>query len=239
MIEQALREEGHEPSETQIRLGRFQMAVALLMLLAGVLVYSHLPARVPVHWNIKGEIDGWADRSIPNLFFQPLLVLVMTLLAWALPRIDPLKRSYRRFQGSYYVIIDVIVAFLALLYGLTLYAAFHQTLPVGTIVPAAVGLLLALMGNQLSKVRRNFFIGIRTPWTLASETVWVRTHRIGARIFVLGGLAATIGAFLPAPWNFITFMICVLGASLLTLLISYLIYHRLEAQGRLSDKIGE
>lgn len=224
--------------ETPIRLSRFQMAVALLMLVSGVLVYPHLPERIPWHWNVRGEIDGWAERSIPSLFFQPLLVLAMTLLAWGLPRIDPLKRSYQRFQRSYYVIIDVIVAFLALIYGLTLYASFHLTLPVGIIVPAAVGLLLALLGNQLSKVRRNFFVGIRTPWTLASETVWVRTHRIGARLFILGGLGATIAAFLPAPWNFVTFMVFVIGASLGTFVASYVIYHRLETQGRLTDKIG-
>jgi len=232
-------QENEARPESPIRLSRFQLAVALLMFLAGVLVYPHLPERIPMHWNMHGQIDSWGQRSVPNLFFQPLVVLGMILLAWALPRIDPFKRSYQRFKGSYYLIIDVIVAFMALLYGITLYAAFHETLPVGTIVPASVGLLLAIMGNQLSKVRRNFFIGFRTPWTLASETVWVRTHRIGGRLFMLAGLGAALAAFLPAPWNMIVFMACLMGAALGTTLTSYLIYHRLEVAGKLTDKIGE
>lgn len=225
-----------ETPRPEIGLSRFQLAVALLMLLAGILVYPHLPERIPMHWNIHGEIDSWGARNLFNVFFQPLLVIVFALLAWGLPRLDPMRRSYARFRGSYFLIIDIIVAFLALLYGITLYSAFHPTLPVGTIVPAAIGLMFAVIGNQLSKVKRNFFMGIRTPWTLASESVWVRTHRIGGRIFMLCGLGAGAAAFLPAPWNAIVFMALVLGGALAMVIASYLIHHQLEAQGKLEGR---
>ena len=221
-----------------IGLSRFQLAVAVLMLLAGILIYPHLPPRIPMHWNVRGEIDSWGARNLFNVFFQPLLVIGLAFLAWLLPRLDPLRRSYARFRGSYYLIIDIIVAFLALLYGISLYSAFHQTLPVGIIVPASIGLLFAVIGNQLSKVKRNFFVGIRTPWTLSSEAVWVRTHRIGGRIFMLCGLGAGAAAFLPAPWNAIIFMTLVIGGSLAMVVASYLIHHQLEAQGKLDDRIA-
>ncbi len=224
---------------TAVRISRFQAAVAVLMFAAGALLYSRLPERIPMHWNIHGAIDQWGEKSIPNLFFQPLMVVLMMLLAWALPHIDPFKKSYARFHRSYYLIIDLIVAFLALLYGFTLYAAFNTSVPIGIIVPAAVGLLLAVIGNQLAKVRRNFFVGFRTPWTLASETVWTRTHRIGARIFMLAGLGAALCAFLPAPANMIVFLILVLGSCAAIYVMSYLIYRRLNAAGELGDRIAD
>jgi uncharacterized membrane protein len=235
-----IQDSGDEESQPGPAIGvsRFQLAVVLLMLLAGVLAYAHLPARIPMHWNMRGEIDDWAARSFASVFFQPLIVLAMILLAWALPRIDPFKRSYARFRGSYYLIIDLIAAFMALIYAMTLYAAFRPGLPVGILVPVAVGLLLAVIGNQVAKVKRNFFVGFRTPWTLASETVWVRTHRIGGRIFLLAGLGSALSAFLPAPWNMAIFMALVLGAALSIVLISYVIYHRLETQGRLDGRVG-
>jgi uncharacterized membrane protein len=235
-----MRNENADADEAgSIGLSRFQLAVLALMLLAGALVYRHLPERIPMHWNARGQIDGWAARSLLSAFFPVLIVLGMILLAWTLPRIDPFRRSYRRFRGSYYLIIDLIVALMALVYAVTLYSAFHPgALPVGTLVPAAVGLMMAVMGNQLAKLKRNFFVGIRTPWTLASEAVWVRTHRLGARIFVLAGLGAALSAFLPVPWNITVFMVMVLGAALSVLVVSYLIYHRLEAQGRLDGRIG-
>jgi uncharacterized membrane protein len=192
-----------------------------------------------MHWNLRGEIDSWARRSLLSVFFQPLLVLGLALLGAWLPRLDPLRRSYARFRGSYYLILDVILACLALLYGVALYSAFHPALPVGRIVPAAVGLLFAVIGNQLAKVRRNFFIGFRTPWTLASETVWIRTHRIGARIFMLAGLGAAASAFLPVPWNGIGFFGCVFGAAGAIFLISYLIHRRTLATERRPGAIGD
>jgi len=227
-----------ETPRPEIGLSRFQLAVAVLMLLAGILVYAHLPPRIPMHWNVRGEIDSWGTRNLFNVFFQPLLVIVLALIAWGLPRLDPLRRSYARFRGSYYLIIDIIVAFLALLYGVSLYSAFHPKLPVGTIVPAAIGLMFAVIGNQLSKVKRNFFMGIRTPWTLASEAVWVRTHRIGGRIFMLCGLGAAAAAFLPPPWNGIVFAVLVVGASLALVITSYLIHHQLEERGQLDDRFS-
>ncbi len=220
-------------------ISRFQAAVVILMFAAGALLYPRLPDRIPLHWDIRGQVDRWGARTFFNVFFPALIALGFCLLAWVLPRLDPLRRSYERFRTSYYLVLDVIVAFLAFLYGVTLYGAFNPALPVGVVVPIGVGLLMAVIGNQLGKIKRNFYIGIRTPWTLASETVWTRTHRIGGRLFVVAGLGCVPAAFLPAPMNFIVFLALVLGASLASGVISYVIYHRLESSGRLTDKFQE
>jgi uncharacterized membrane protein len=219
-----------------IRVSRFQVATAVIMLVAGAVFYPSLPARIPQHWDAAGHIDRWASKSLLSAFFPVLIVVGMIVLAWALPRIDPLKASYSRFSRSYYLILDVIVAFLAFIYAITLYAAFDPQVRTGVLVPVGVGLMFAVLGNQLGKVKRNFFMGIRTPWTLASERVWTETHRIGARVFVACGLGMTLSAFLPSPYNYAVFFAIVLVAVVGTTGLSYFIYRRLEREGRLDTR---
>lgn len=220
-----------------VGLSRFQIATAAVMLVGGAIVYPSLPATIPQHWDVYGQVDRWADKSLLTVFFPVLIVLGMVGLAWLLPRIDPLKESYARFADSYYWIIDLIVAFLAFLHGVTLYAALNSAVPVGVMVPVGVGLLLALLGNRLGKVKRNFFVGIKTPWTLASETVWVRSHRLGGRMFVAAGLGGALAAFLPAPHNFVVFIALVLTATLASMVASYVIYERLRRAGELENAV--
>jgi uncharacterized membrane protein len=220
-------------------VSRFQLAALALMVVASAIVYPSLPARIPMHWNVYGQIDDWAPKSLWSVFFPAVIIVGLMVLAWAMPRIDPFKKSYLKFRGAYHLVIDLIVGFLAFLQGVTLYAAFRTTVPVGVIAPVGVGLLLAAVGNQLPKVKRNFYMGIRTPWTIASDKVWVRTHRVGARVFVAGGLASAVAGFLPAPLNFVIFMAIVLSMMLGVVVYSYVLYHDLERRGELDGPGGE
>lgn len=228
---------GTPTAEPPIGLPRFQLAVVLLMFLAGALLYSSLPERIPVHWNVYNRVDRWETKSLISVFQMPLATLGMALLFWGLPRLDPLKRSYARFRSAYYVIVDVTVALMAFLYGVILYASFGAPVRVDVLAPLGIALLFAVMGNQMAKVKRNFFVGIRTPWTLASEKVWVRTHRVGARVFVAAGLVSAFAAFLPAPANFVVFIGILIGAAIAVSAYSYFIYRRLERAGLLTDSI--
>jgi len=223
--------------ERPIGVSRFQVIITLITIVATAIVYPRLPERIPLHWNIQGDIDRWGASSFGNVFLTPLILLGIVVLFWLLPRIDPFRRSYGRFAGSYTLIIDMIAAFLVLLHALTLYAAFNTDLPVGIVAPGAIGLLFAVIGNQLAKLKRNFFIGFRTPWTLASDKVWMRTHRIGARLFVAAGLAAALSAFLPPPLNFIVFLVLIVGTVAAVFLYSYLYYRQLERRGELEAAV--
>lgn len=220
-------------------VSRFQLAVVALMFAAGAFAYPYLPARIPTHWNVSGEIDNWATTNPVSVFLIPVIALGLVGLAVFLPNIDPLKRNYEKFMSTYYYVIDLIIAFFAFLYGLTLYAAFDNAVSIGTAVPLGIGLMLAALGNRLGKVKKNFFLGIKTPWTLASETVWNRTHRIAAKLFFVGGIVAALTAFLPAPYNFAAFITVVIGISVAATLVSYVIYHSLEKRGQLSDRIDQ
>ena len=130
-----------------------------------------LPARIPVHWNVDGQIDSWAAR--PGAFFGPAMGLGLSLLMKFLPYIDPRRRSYEKFGRAYDAFRLALALFVLILQGVTLYAAFYPDgLDVSRIIAACVGALLCVAGNYMPKFRHNYFCGIRTPWTLASETCW-------------------------------------------------------------------
>lgn len=153
-----------------------------------------LPARIPVHWNVDGQIDGWAAR--PGAFFGPAMGLGLSLLMKFLPYIDPRRRSYEKFGRAYDAFRLALALFVLILQGVTLYAAFYPDgLDVSRIIAAYVGALLCVAGNYMPKFRHNYFCGIRTPWTLASETCWRRTHRFAGPLWFWGGLALAAGSF--------------------------------------------
>lgn len=215
-------------------MSRFQLATAAVMLVAGAIVYPYLPDTIPRHWDAFGRVDRWAQRSLWSVFFPVVIVLVMAGLFWVLPRIDPFKKSYLRFAKTYTLVVDLVVAFMAFIYAVTLYGAFHPDVQVRFLVPFAVGLLFAAIGNQMSKMERNFFMGIRTPWTLASEKVWKETHLFGARVFVAAGLTTALSALLPPPYSFYVLIAVLTAATAAVTVASYVIYSRLEKAGELN-----
>lgn len=162
--------------------------------------YAQAPQQVPTHWNFRGEVDDYSSKAFAAYFF-PALILGLYLLFWFLPKIDPRREKYESFAGVYGLFRTVMVLFMAGLYFLTGLAALGYAINIGKIVPAGVGLLLVLIGNYLGKIKSNWFVGIKTPWTLSSETVWQKTHRLGGWLFVLFGLLLFVSAFFPGFWN--------------------------------------
>ncbi|MBC7105772.1 MAG: SdpI family protein, partial [Firmicutes bacterium] len=170
------------------------LAVLAAMLVAGVVLYPHLPDLVPAHWNIRGEVDNYFSRFW-GAFALPFLATGIYLAMLYTPYIDPRRHNYARFEGAYRAVRVGLVLFLGLLQGVILVVAVGGSPGlVPRVVPAAVGLLIVVIGNYLPQARFNYFFGVRTPWTLASEEVWRRTHRFSGPAFVLGGLAAVVAA---------------------------------------------
>lgn len=158
----------------------------------------------------------------------PLLIIGLAVLTAALPRISPRRFEVESFAGIYAVLMLVIQGVMLVLGIAAMLAGAGHAVPMATIAPLAVGVLLMVLGNYMGKLRRNFFVGIRTPWTLASEAVWERTHRLAGWIYVLAGAAMLVLALAGAMagWT--------LAAVVVVLLIphvcSYLIYRRLEGR---------
>lgn len=200
-----------------------QWAMILGMFVLAALSWSSAPAQIPVHWGITGQVDRYGGR-VEGLLMPPLVTLGIYLLMIVAPRIDPGRKSYGLFSGSYNVIRLAIVTFLAGLYGVTHLALRGYPVEISTVVPLGVGGLLVLLGNLMSKIRPNWFVGIRTPWTLSSKEAWVKTHRLGGWLFILAGLGLMGTSIVHAPW---ASMVC-LGLFLLTVVgtfvYSYLVW---------------
>ncbi len=186
--------------------------------------YAHFPARVPSHWNFKGEIDNYSSRAV-GAFAIPLLILAMYLLFLILPKIDPKKEKYDRFARVYHIFKLAIILVLLLLYFVTGLAGLGHQFEVGKIVPAVIGILFIVLGNYMGKLKPNWFMGIRTPWTMSSETVWQKTHRLGGWMFVLAGLFLFSGAFLAKLHVYpVLFVIVIAAVLLVPVVYSYLLY---------------
>jgi uncharacterized membrane protein len=196
----------------------------------GAAVYGQLPPRVDSHWNANNQVDGTMDR-LWGAFLMPLISLALLGLLLLLPVIDPLRANIQLFRRSFNVFIVLIIAFLLYLHILTImWNLGLRGFQMSTALLPALGLLFIFMGSLLRSARRNFTIGIRTPWTLASDRVWDRTHRLGARLFYLCGLIAILGALLPGPAAFVVVIGPVLLVSLFLVIYSYLAW-RAEQTG--------
>ena len=175
----------------------FIIAAALA---ASAVVYPDLPERVPTHWNLKGEVDGWSPRAWGAWLMPVVIAFVWALMRW-LPAIDPRRRNYEKFGGTFEGIMLSVMVFMLILHGITLAAALGYPVAMERVAPAATGLLFIVIGNLLPRARSNWFVGIRTPWTLSSDRVWEKTHRVGGRLFVLGGILISLSALLGASWG--------------------------------------
>ncbi|MBN9687739.1 MULTISPECIES: SdpI family protein [unclassified Corallococcus] len=198
------------------------VAVAFAM---AFMLYGHLPESIPTHWNAEGVVDGYTPKPW-GPFVLPLVMAAVYLALVAVPRISPRGYRVERFQNVFEGIQAVLVAFLFLLNALVLLAGLGVSVPMARVVPAGAGLVLMVLGNYMGKFTKNFFCGIRTPWTLASDEVWLRTHRLGGRLFVLAGLIVLVSGLLgggPVP-----VLAAVAVAAVTPVLYSYFLYRRIE-----------
>ena len=204
--------------------------VVLIMIaaatLAGLLLWNRLPDQMASHWNINDQVDGYTSKFW-GVFMLPLITLGMFVLFLVVPSIDPMKANIAQFREAFNLFIVLIVGFMIYLYGLTLawslgYNNFKMS---GAMLPA-IGLLFIFIGFLMRQAKRNFFIGIRTPWTLSSDTVWNQTHRVGAVLFMISGALAFIGGFVGGTTAFWMMFAPLIGSTLFLLVYSYVLYRR-------------
>ncbi len=190
-------------------------------------LWNSLPEKVPIHWNFKGEIDGWGTKYalIGVLFLLPVFTYVLMLL---IPKIDPKKRI-EFMGGKYYQIKFVLVGFMSVLALYIIHSSNSQTLSSPSMVLVLIGLLFMVLGNYFKVIKQNYFLGIKTPWTLESEEVWKLTHILAGKLWIIGGLLITIlSLILPENVNFYIFITITVIISILPIGYSYLIFKKLN-----------
>ena len=189
-------------------------------------VYPALPEEIPLHWNAAGEVDRIGHKI--NAFLTAGLPLLIVILLSVVPKIDPKRESYQKHGKAYGIIANLLIVFFIGLHWVTLAVALGYSINVGAVVGGGVGILFIIIGNYMGQIRPNYTFGIRTPWTLANEEVWKKTHRLGSWAFIVLGVLFIISGIIA---NEILFMI-IIGALLLFVLglfiYSYLEYRKIE-----------
>jgi len=197
-------------------------------LAAAIWAYPQLPPRIPSHWNIHGEVDGYAGRFV-GAFVMPLVILAVAGIAHVLPKIDPKGQNYPKFHDTYWLLINGILIFMGVMYLAVIGNAIGAPIPVQQVLPAALGFLFIILGNYLGRVQPNWFLGIRTPWTLSSDTVWRKTHRLGAWVFVIAGILFIVSAFVPGARSGVPLAAIIVGLVMVPVLYSLYLWMRERA----------
>ncbi|MDD4859948.1 MAG: SdpI family protein [Dehalococcoidales bacterium] len=196
----------------------------------GILFYPQMPERMASHWDAQGNVNGYMSRFW-GLFFTPILTLGLALLLILLPRIDPLKENIKAFRKSYDGFLVVIFLFMLYLYLLTIVWNLGKTFNFTQLLTPAFGILIYYCGVLLEKAKRNWFIGIRTPWTLSSDRVWEKTHNLGGKLFKLAGIIAMLGVVFPG-YAFLLLIAPVIAVAIFSLAYSFIEYQKEQRTAR-------
>lgn len=208
---------------------RYLLMCVMAALAFTLALYAQLPATIPVHWNGAGEIDRYGPRSF--VFVHTALMVLFMLLWTVLPSLSPKRFTVDAFSATYWHICLVIVALLGYIQCVMVWGAYSPSTPMNRAIFGGVAVFLGLLGNVMGKVRRNFWIGIRTPWTLASERVWYSTHRFAAKAIVIAAALSLIGVLAGAPlWLCLTVLLI---GPIIPVFYSLVIYKRFERNGNL------
>jgi len=203
------------------------IALLLAMVIAGIYYYPLLPDVVATHFGYHGEPNGWMSKPIFFLINGGLFIFLYLLLTF-LPFIDPLKKKVMTRFKVILLIRDATLVFFAVVFFVGLSAAHQGTLKVdlNTIIMAVAGLLFIVTGNYMPRIPQNWFVGIRTPWTISSEVVWKRTHILGGWLFVLSGVFWLVCAALKV--STLIPLVSILISASVSVLYSFLLFKKIQ-----------
>ena len=195
--------------------------ICLLPIIVGALVYKRLPETIATHFDLNGNPDGWSSRAFA-VFGLPAILLAVNLLLPFMLRADP---KHENMSGALVNITIWTIPVLSLICsGLTLGRALGYDVRIERVLPVFMGVLFILIGNYLPKTKQSYTMGIKLPWTLASEENWNRTHRLAGFLWVLGGVFFIVMSFI--GWSVPAFVLPLAVMVLLPIVYSYLLYRK-------------
>ena len=206
-----------------MRSSWFGLVLAGLAGIASVVIWNRLPPEVTTHWSMVGVPDGYSSRLTAALF-GPLAIAGLTGILQVLPFIDPKRENYAKFRDVFNLLINVIALFVLVLHVAVLANAAGAPANVMKVVGSSAGVMLVLLGNYLGRVKPNWFVGIRTPWTLSSPEVWRKTHRVGGWLFVLAGVVTTVATWLPGMHGMYAALVAIMVAAASSALLSLVLW---------------
>ncbi len=168
------------------------IAILLLSFAIGIYVYPKMPQMMASHWDGAGSVNGYMGRFW-GVFLMPILSVFMFLLFMLIPKIDPMKKNVEKFRKHFDWFIVILLLFMLYIYILTLLWNFYYRFNMLQMLVPAFAILFYYMGVLVSHAKRNWFIGIRTPWTMSSSRVWDKTHSLGGKLFKIAAVIALFG----------------------------------------------
>ena len=203
---------------------KIALGVVVLMFAMGILAYPYLPDSMPSHWNAKGEVDKHMDK-LWGTFLFPFIAVFIVILFKYLPRIDPLKKNYKDFEREYKLMINVITFYFFYVMLLVVSFGLGYEFSMNFAMIPGMAVLFYTIGIIMEKAKRNWFVGIRTPWTMSSDKVWKKTHIKAAIVFKASALVMLLGFFFEKQIVFFILIPTLLGSAYL-ILYSYLEYRK-------------
>lgn len=202
------------------------LGIILLSFFVGAFAYAYVPDMMPTHWDAQGEIDGYTDKFW-GLFLLPIISFGIFALFVYIPKYDPRKKNLESFKDYYQGIILVTIGFFFYIYVLSILAALGYNFNMVQMISPAFAAIFFYMGVALEKTKSNFFVGIRTPWTISDETVWEKTHELGGKLFKASGIIAFFGIFFK-EFAFVLIIVPILVASAYAFVYSYIEYRKIH-----------
>lgn len=200
------------------------LVLIAIAVVAGLLLWNQLPEQMASHWNVNDEVDGYMSKFW-GVFLMPLTTLGLFGLFMIIPNIDPHKANIAGFRETFNLFIIFFVGFMLYIHALTIvWSLGYSNFKISSAMLPFVGLLFIFIGYMLRKAKRNFFIGIRTPWTLSSDSVWDKTHQLGSSLFMLSGAFALAGSFFGGMTAFWLLFVPLIGSTIFLVIYSYVLY---------------
>lgn len=200
------------------------LGMILFSFVIGIYFYPQMPEKMASHWNAQGQVDGYMSKFW-GLFLMPFVLVGLALLFTAIPRIDPLKANIKKFRKYYDEFIILFFIFMLSIHFQAILWNIGIKISPNVIAPIGFGILFFFIGILCENAKRNWFIGIKTPWTLSSERVWEKTHKIGGKLFKIAGVIAFVGVFFQSYALFFIF-VPVISVAAYTIIYSYVEYQK-------------
>lgn len=213
------------PIKANFKTEILPIIIIVLSFIAGYYFSKHFPAQVATHWDINGKVNGYSS-SFWAAWLLPLMILGMYIFFLFLPYLDPKKEQYLSFAPVYHKFKSLIIAFLFILYIFTGLNGIGYKVNIGFWSPIMIGLLFMIIGYLLKSVKMNWFLGIRTPWTMSSDYVWAKTHQASSPVLIAAGLVMALSAFLPASYKMIAFILAMALIIITLPIYSFILYKK-------------
>lgn len=205
----------------------FLLILCILSFIGHLIVYPMLPEMIPIQWSSSGEVSSWGQKYMDLIL--ALLPIVIMFLMMVTPKIDPRKANYNKHSHVYHLFLVGITLLLVACSWLSALAGLGYDVNIHTLLPLALGCLFIAFGNHMPQIRSNYFFGIKTPWTLASDVVWKKTHKMGGILFCIMGILLIISAFSRSTSFVKMILVPYVFISILLLYgYSYLVFRRTE-----------